>query len=85
MKLNNDMLERKGNFFTGKDLFCEAGLLLVDKYDPAGSLEILLSGIRYNQAWRTGDADAICHAYDELHYELKLFKKNFLNRGKEHW
>lgn len=79
------MAERKGNFFTSKDLICEAGLFLIDKYDPVGSLEILLSGVRYNQAWRTGDADAIYHAYYELHYELKLFKKNFLNRDKGHW
>lgn len=82
---NIGMAERKGNFFTSKDLICEAGLFFADRRDLVGSAQILLSGIRYNQAWKTGEPEAIYEAYNQLHYELKLFKKNFLNRGKGHW
>ncbi|OGG07213.1 hypothetical protein A2872_00795 [Candidatus Gottesmanbacteria bacterium RIFCSPHIGHO2_01_FULL_42_12] len=78
-------MERERVVFTAKDILCESGLYLLHTKDLAGFWEIIVSGIRYNRAKETGDPGQIALAYWKLHYELKLFKRNFLNRDKEHW
>lgn len=78
-------MEREKITFTPKDLFCESGLYLLTTRDTIGFWQIIASGHRYNQAKLSGNADKIAAAYGQLHFELKLFKKNYLNRGKSHW
>lgn len=78
-------MEREKVVFTTKDILCESGLFLLHTKDVNGLWEIIVSGIRYNRARQTGDPGQIAAAYRKLHYELKLFKKNFLNRDKGHW
>ncbi len=72
-------------FFTTKDLVCESSLYLLSTADWRGFWKIIESGRQYNLAKESGDADRIAEAYEQLHFELKLFKKNYLNRGKGHW
>lgn len=78
-------MERKQVFFTSKDILCESGLFLIHTSDLVGSVQIVASAIRYNQAKQSGDPETIARAFRELHFEMKLFKRNFLNRGKGHW
>lgn len=78
-------MEREKVIFSTKDLACESGLYLLSTRDVVGFWQIVASGRRYNLAKQSGDADRIAAAYWELHFELKLFKKNYLNRGKSHW
>lgn len=78
-------MERKNIVFTAKDILCESGLYLFHTKDLTGFWQIIASGYEYNMAKHSGDPEQIATAYRKLHYELKLFKKNFLNRNKDHW
>jgi hypothetical protein len=74
-----------GSTFTAKDLIAEAGLQAIRSRDLLGAVEIIRTGLQYNEAKKSGDSERIVDAFRALHPELKLFKKNFLNRGKDHW
>ena len=79
------MKEKEVIKFTTKDIACEAlGQLIVD-WDLLGAIEIIKTGRAYNKAKDGGDPEEIAQACMNLHHELFLFKKNFLNRGKPHW
>lgn len=71
--------------FTYKDIACEAAGQLCQSFDPIGAAQIVLSGLRYNNARESGDEQRVLEAYKQLHPELRLFKHNFLSRGKKHW
>jgi len=79
------MTEREKIYFTPKDICCESVLFLLRRGDLLGAVEIVTSGMAYNRAKDGGDPEEIYQAYQRLHFELKLFKKNFLRRGKGHW
>ncbi len=79
------MIEKEKIYFSAKDIWCESILFLLWRHDLPGALEIITSALAYNQARKGGGPDEIYQAWLGLHQELKLFKKNFLNRGKGHW
>lgn len=79
------MREREKVGFTARDILAESVLFLLHQGDLAGAVEIVAGGVAYNRAKASGDPEAIAAAYRGLHGELRLFKKNFLNRGKGHW
>lgn len=70
--------------FTLKDLFCESGGLLL-QIDFLGAWGVIDTGLAYNDAVYIGEPELIAEAYKRLHPELRLFKHNFLSRGKDHW
>lgn len=78
-------MEKEKIVFTTKDILCESGLYLLSTHDFVDSWRIAASAVRYNQAKQSGDPETVARAFRELHFEMKLFKKNFLNRGKGHW
>ena len=78
-------MEREIIKFTAKDLACEAFFTLLSTLNPIRALIIIHTGIQYNNAKKSGDRKRIRDAFHKLDPELKLFKKNFLNRGKGHW
>ncbi len=78
-------MENKPILFTTKDIVSEAWGQLIDHLDLIGATQIFITGIQYNQAKQSGKAKRIAEAYCHLHPELRLFKHNFLSRGKKHW
>ena len=69
--------------FSLKDIVREA-LHPFLKGDSASAIEIVAGAMNYNSAKMSGDRQQIREAYESLPPELKLLKKNFLNRGKKH-
>jgi len=75
--------------FTYLDLAGESLSQLIFSLDPIGATWIIVSGINYNAAKKSGDPDRIEKAHHLLHKELRDFKHNYLEekrrRKHPHW